>query len=102
MQGRLPDRPLSRTLLFGDLTQLGVVEQHVGDVHAVLDRGVEVAHVLAESSVAAYRDDLAVPVFTLIPRGGPGAHGGREGKADRSEITRHQDTLPLAFEITAE
>ena len=49
VQRGLPDVPLARALLLGDLAELAVVEQHVGDVHAVLDRGRELGHVLARS-----------------------------------------------------
>ena len=49
---RLPDVPLAGALLLGDLAELAVVEQDVGDVHAVLDRGGQLGHVLAEAAVA--------------------------------------------------
>ena len=87
VQRRLPDVPLAGALLLGDLAELAVVEQHVGDVHVVLHRGGELGQVLAEAAVAGDRDDRAVG------RGRPRAHRGREAEADRAEVARHQHRL---------
>ena len=70
---RLPDVPLPRALLLGDLAQLAVVEQQMGDVHLVPDRGGHLRHVLAEAAVACHAPDRAAPAGSLPrPRSPPG------------------------------
>ena len=55
----LPDLPLTRPLLLRDLAQLVVVQQHMGDVHVVLDGRGELHGVLTEAAIAGDGDHLA-------------------------------------------
>ena len=45
VERRLPNLPVPGALLLGDLAELVVVEQYMGDLHAVLDGGSQLAHV---------------------------------------------------------
>ena len=53
VQGGLPDVPLPGSLLLADLPELGVVQQHMADVHFVLYGSRELGHVLTETTVPA-------------------------------------------------
>ena len=65
----LPDFPLGGSLLFGDLSELVVVQQDMGDVHVVLGQCGQLHGVLTKATVAADADDLAT-----IANGSPRSH----------------------------
>jgi aminoglycoside phosphotransferase (APT) family kinase protein len=67
VQGGLPYVRLRGSLRFRDLAELAVVEQNVGDVHAVPHRGGDLGEVLAEPAVAGDRDDRAVGAAAHAP-----------------------------------
>ena len=97
VQRGLPDVPVAGALLLGDLAELAVVEQHVRDLHAVLDSGQQLGHVLREPAVAGDGEDRPVR------RGGPRADRGRVAEPDRAEVAGHQDRLAgLGLEVAAE
>src|SRR5690606_20401280 len=89
----LPDRERARALLLRDLAELGVVHQHVTDIHAVFDRGGELHRVLTKAAVARDRDDLAVAILRPVLRRRPRAHGRWKAESDRPQIARHQHAL---------
>ena len=74
-----------------------VVEQHVLDRDAVLDRGGQLGGVLAEAAVAGDRDDRPGR-----RRAGPRPERGRVAEADRAEVAGHQHRLARRLEVAAE
>ena len=51
-EARLPDFELRGFLLLRNFAELGIVHQHMGDVHPVFDRGGELHGVLAKAAIA--------------------------------------------------
>ena len=92
----LPNVVFGGSLLFADLAEHRVVEQHVPHRNVVLDRGCHLGEVLAEATVAGHSDDGA------RWRGGPCTERCRVPEADRAEIAGHQHVLAAGFEVAPE
>ena len=84
-------------MLLGDLAEFTVVEQDVGDVHAVFHRRGEIGKILAEAAVAGDRDDGA------IGGGRPCPHRSGKPETDGAQVSRHQHgLLVFGLEVSSE